>query len=51
MKKYKVIKGFFKLSQQKDYFVTDEIELTKEEFEAMKDYVVELKEINTKNKN
>lgn len=30
MGKYKVIKDFFKLSEQKNYFVDDEIELSKE---------------------
>jgi hypothetical protein len=44
MKKYNVIKEFFKLSEQKHYNVDDTIELTKEEFEAMKEYVVEVKE-------
>ena len=43
MKKYKVIKPFFKLSQQKNYFVSDTIELTKEEFERMFEYVEEIK--------
>ncbi len=32
MAKHKVIKPFFKLSEQKNYEVGDEIELTEEEF-------------------
>ena len=43
MKKYKVIKPFFKLSEQKNYFLNDTIELTKEEFERMFEYVEEIK--------
>jgi hypothetical protein len=44
MKKYKVIKDFFKLSEQKNYFAGDTIELSKEDFERMFDCVEEIKE-------
>lgn len=44
MKKYKVIKPFFKLSEQKNYYIDDVIELTKDEYEAIFDYVTEIKE-------
>ena len=43
MKKYKVIKPFFKLSEQKNYFIDDIIELTGDEAKAMDWYVVEIK--------
>ena len=48
MKTYKVIKPFFKQSEQKNYFVDDTIELTKEESEVMFEYVVEIKEKSKK---
>lgn len=44
MAKYKVIKPFFKLSEKKNYFINDEIELSKEDAKAMDWYVVEIKE-------
>jgi hypothetical protein len=52
MKKYSVVQEFFKLSEQKHYNVGDTIELTKEdEFEAMFDYLIEVKEkVTNKNK-
>jgi hypothetical protein len=40
MKKYKVIKPFFKLSEQKDYYIDDIIELSDEDGKAMDWYVV-----------
>lgn len=45
MKKYKVIKDLFKLSEQKDYSVGDTIELTIEEAsELLKfDFIEEIK--------
>jgi len=48
MKKYKVIKPFFKLSENKNYAIDDVIELTPEDAKAMDWYVVEIKEIKTK---
>ena len=44
MKKYKVIKPFFKLSEQKNYIVDDIIDLSKEEYSDMLEYVEEIKE-------
>ena len=44
MKNYKVIKPFFKLSEQKNYYIDDIICLTKEEYESISDYVIEVKE-------
>ena len=44
MKKYKVIKPFFKLSEQKNYIVDDIIDLRKEEYSDMLEYVEEIKE-------
>lgn len=49
MAKYKVIKPFFKLSEKKNYFINDEIELSKEDAKAMDWYVVEIKEEKSKN--
>lgn len=43
MKKYKVIKAFFKLSEKKNYTIGDTIELTADEAKAMDWYVVEIK--------
>jgi hypothetical protein len=43
MKKYRVIRDFYKLSEQKNYFIDDTIDLTKEEFESMFEYVEEIK--------
>jgi hypothetical protein len=43
MKKYKVIKAFFKLSEKKNYVIDDVIELTDEEGKAMDWYVVAIK--------
>ena len=48
MAKYKVIKPFFKLSEKKNYFINDEIELSKEDAKAMDWYVVEVKEEKSK---
>ena len=39
MKKYKVIKPFFKLSEQKNYNIDDIIELTSEDANNMIDYL------------
>ena len=50
MAKYKVIKPFFKLSEKKNYFINDEIELSKEDAKAMDWYVVEIKEEKPKSK-
>ena len=44
MKKYKVIKPFFKLSEKKNYEIGDEIELSEEDAKAMDWYVVGSKE-------
>ena len=44
MKKYKVIKPFFKLSEKKNYEIGDEIELSEEDAKAMDWYVVGNKE-------
>jgi hypothetical protein len=43
MKKYKVIKAFFKLSEQKNYNIDDVIDLSDEDAKAMNWYVVEIK--------
>jgi hypothetical protein len=43
MKKYKVIKAFFKLSEKKNYDIDDVIELSAEDAKAMDWYVVEIK--------
>lgn len=43
MKKYKVIKGFYKLSEKKNYFIDDVIELSIEDAKAMNWYVIEIK--------
>lgn len=43
MKKYKVIKAFFKLSEQKNYKIGDEIELSENDAKAMDWYIVEIK--------
>ena len=48
MKKYKVIKAFFKLSEQKNYYIDDIIQLSSEDAKAMDWYVIEIKQ--TKNK-
>ena len=45
MKKYKVIKPFFKISEQKNYNIDDVIELTSEDANNMTDY---LENINNK---
>jgi len=45
MKKYKVIKAFYKLSEQKNYAIGDIIELSNEEAKSMNWYVVEVKEV------
>lgn len=50
MKKYKVIKAFFKLSEQKNYLINDTIELSEKDAKAMDWYVVEIKEEKTKSK-
>lgn len=44
MKKYKVIKAFYKLSEQKNYVIDDEIELSDEDAKSMNWYVVGNKE-------
>jgi hypothetical protein len=43
MKKYKVIKPFFKLSEQKNYSIDDTIELSDLDAKAMDIYVKEIK--------
>ena len=43
MKKYKVIKPFFKLSEQKNYSIDDIIELSDLDAKAMDIYVNEIK--------
>ena len=43
MKKYKVIKAFFKLSEQKNYEIGDTIDLSEKDAKAMDWYVVEIK--------
>lgn len=48
MKKYKVIKSFFKLSEQKNYAIGDTIELSDKDAKAMDWYVVEAKETKPK---
>lgn len=48
MKKYKVIKSFFKLSEQKNYYIDDTIELSIEDAKAMDWYVVEIKQPKNK---
>ena len=48
MKKYKVIKAFYKLSEKKNYFIDDTIELTQEDAKSMDWYVVEVKEVKAK---
>lgn len=48
MKKYKVIKAFFKLSEQKNYEIGDTIELSDKDAKAMDWYVVEIKETKHK---
>ena len=48
MKKYKVIKPFFKLSEQKNYAIDDTIELSDEDAKAMNWHVVEIKETKQK---
>lgn len=40
MKKYKVIKPFFKLSEKKNYEIGDEIELSPGGFISLDEYVV-----------
>lgn len=40
MKKYKVIKPFFKLSEKKNYEIDDEIELNQDGFISLAEYVV-----------
>jgi len=50
MKKYKVIKPFFKLSEQKNYVINDIIELSAEDAKSMNWYVVEIKEDKLKSK-
>lgn len=46
MKKYKVIKPFFKLSEKKNYEIGDEIELSTEGFISLAEYVVSPKTID-----
>ena len=46
MKKYKVIKPFFKLSEKKNYEIGDEIELNQEGFISLNEYVVSPKTID-----
>lgn len=46
MKKYKVIKPFFKLSEKKNYEIGDEIELNQEGFISLTEYVVSPKTID-----
>ena len=46
MKKYKVIKPFFKLSEKKNYEIGDEIELSPEGFISLSEYVVSPKTID-----
>ena len=46
MKKYKVIKPFFKLSEKKNYEIGDEIELNQEGFISLAEYVVSSKTID-----
>jgi len=48
MKKYKVIKAFFKISEKKNYEIDDTIELSDEDAKAMNWYVVAIKEPKTK---
>jgi len=48
MKKYKVIKPFFKLSEQKNYVIGDTIELSDSDAKTMNWYVVEVKKEKTK---
>jgi hypothetical protein len=48
MKKYKVIKAFYKLSEKKNYFIDDTIELSNDDAKAMNWYVVEAKEVKSK---
>ena len=48
MKKYKVIKPFFKLSEKKNYEIDDTINLSDEDAKAMDWYVVIEKETKTK---
>jgi len=43
MKKYKVIKPFFKLSEKKNYEIGDTIELSDADAKAMNWYVIEIK--------
>lgn len=50
MKSYKVIKEFFKLSEQKHYNIGDTIELSIEDAKTMDWYVVEIKEDKPKSK-
>lgn len=50
MKSYKVIKPFFKLSEQKNYYINDTIELSEKDAKAMDWYVVEVKEDKPKAK-
>jgi hypothetical protein len=40
MKKYKVIKPFFKLSEQKNYYIDDTIQLSDADGKSMDWYVV-----------
>ena len=46
MKKYKVIKPFFKLSEKKNYEIGDEIELSPDGFISLAEYVVSPKTID-----
>lgn len=49
MEKYKVLKPFFKLSEQKNYNIGDEISLDKDSIESMLEYIdFETKGISTK---
>jgi hypothetical protein len=43
MKKYEVIKAFFKVSEQMNYYIGDIIELSIEDAKAMDWYVIEIK--------
>lgn len=48
MKKYKVIKAFFKLSEQKNYVIGDTIELSDKDAKAMDWCVIEIKKEKVK---
>ncbi len=48
MKKYNVIKAFYKLSEKKNYNIGETIELSNDDAKAMNWYVVEVKEVKPK---